>query len=147
MRILGRCRRILSFAGLINEKSVQIAGKRYPIVVFRATVILTQLWIFSIQIVKAVKYHAISTQGTLFALYTCLTIFIKLATYVVMLAKVDQIADIFDYLQAVVRRRMFAPIFRTLPLRASDFILEFFSLHTKTRNYTVYHVLHHLCEA
>lgn len=111
MQILFQCKRIMSYVGLVNETTVKIAGINYPILLFRVTVLLTQFWIFSVQILRAAKLYAISKPSTLFALYAGLSIFIKLATYVVMLMKIGKIAEIFDYLQMVVRKRMFAPFY------------------------------------
>lgn len=107
MNILQECKRFLPYGGLGTEQYVDIGRIRVPRTMVR-TLLTSILLILSIlYAIKCFIAYPLGLQAMLFPVHCLLINNTKLIIYRVFLWKTDQIAQLIDYLQAVVKERKF----------------------------------------
>lgn len=107
MKILKVCKRFLSFAGLGADEYVNIGGKNVPRMLIRAIYTAMLLTLSTINMIRCFMAYPIGPQAMLYPVL-CFTLDMdKFAVYRVLLYNTDRIAELINYLEAVVERRMF----------------------------------------
>lgn len=103
--ILQECKRLLSFAGLGIDETINIGGRKIPRLLPRAALFLVIVLLSVPQIINAVHYYFIDLQSFLYAVGCFLFYVIKTAMYTALLTKTNEIAELIEYLQTVVTQR------------------------------------------
>lgn len=105
MKTLSECQLFMSYAGLGTKKSVNIGGKHLPRAIIQILVVLVFISLLCIQVTNSINNFAIGPQAILFPVHSVVLVSIKLITFVILVVKIDEIAELFEYLQMVVNRR------------------------------------------
>lgn len=95
---------------------MDIGGKRVPRIISRFIIISGLLLLTVIHSIKIYNRYPLGLQALLFPVHCLLLNNMKLAVYCILLWKIDQIAQLFDYLEMMVKWR--------------EFLLYFFSLNS-----------------
>ena len=129
MEILRECKKLLFYGGLGTEQYVHIGRKRIPRTMIRATIIFFQLLLAGLTFIVSIKsFFKRGLAETLFPLQCSLLGSIKCSVYCVLLWKTNEIAQLIDYVQMVVQRRMFFWLFICID-RMEACIRRFFCFH------------------
>lgn len=106
-KVLRECKRYLSYAGLGTEQFVNIGRMWIPRTLIRAIVMFALLGMAILMVIKTINDYNISLNATLLPIHCLVHNITKFAVYSVLIRKIDQIVRLFDYVEMVVRRRMF----------------------------------------
>lgn len=102
MQILTECKLVMSYAGLgPAEKAKSNISRFVPRIILSSTLML-HIWI---QWHHLIQYKAHGVQAILFPIHCILIFVMKLATYIVFIAKAGKIAELIEYLELVVNER------------------------------------------
>lgn len=107
MEILGECQLFMSYAGLSINKFVNIGGKHLPTTIIQTLILSALISFVCIQLTNSVNNITIGLQAMLFPVHCLVLVSIKLVTFIVLMVKNGEIAELIEYLQIVVNQRMF----------------------------------------
>lgn len=105
--ILNTVKVVLAQMGLSSQTLVSIAGKKVPTMAIRITFIAVQLLHGYLQMANCFSsYNAGNITDTLTSFHFGLSSIVCLTVYSTLIWQIDEIMDLFDYIQHVVDERM-----------------------------------------
>lgn len=107
MKILGECKRVLSYGGLGIGKSINIGGMHIPRFVPRTVISSALLLLGTSAIVNSIKNFGDGLEAVLYSFDCLIAMSMKLSTYLTLLWQTDQIAELIEHIRMVVNRRRF----------------------------------------
>lgn len=107
MKILRECVRFIAFGGLGSEKYVEIGSNRIPRLIPRAIILFSLVVVIILEIINSINRYDQGIQEILLPVHILVHNVVKLAVYLVLLGKIEQISELIDYIDMVVQKRLF----------------------------------------
>lgn len=106
MKILRDCKRYMSYSGLDIRKTINIGGVQFSRTFIRTLIFSIQFLLDFIELINFINNYGHGLKAILFPLHCVILYTMKLAIYIVLLTKTNQIAELMDYLEMIVNKRM-----------------------------------------
>lgn len=107
MQILGECKRFLAYFGLGTEKFVNIGEMKVYRALIRAYILSVIIFVVVVQIIIVYTYYAVDPQLALYSVFLFILFGTKLIAYVCLISKTTEIAELVEYLEMVVKKRVY----------------------------------------